>query len=224
MSADTRLRYACDTRAAGEAGLAAALERLAADGLHGAVLASGGPHLAQARERPGEVRERLDALCLEVVVDAGPLPPADGLDPLREACALADRLRAEAVVLAAPLAGPPDGLVQGLRALVASHGHAPYALALRPRPGSLVEDVDAWDRLHAQVPGLALALGSGQGAAAVPADRTRLRAVVVEALADPRLPEVLQALVDVTYDGLVAVDPAGSTPADAVRALLGAGG
>ncbi len=224
MSADTRLRYACDTRVAGPQGLAEALALLADAGLHGAVLAADGPHLQEALDRPGDVRDRLDALCLEVVLDAGAVPADGRLERVRGVCDLADALRAEAVLLRAPTGGEAAQLADGLAALVASHGHAPYALALRPAPGTLVEDADAWARLHAEVPGLSLALATGHGPAAVHAGAAHLRAAVLDDPADPGLPAALQALVDVTYDGLVAVAPRGEPPAAVVRALLAVDG
>ena len=102
---------------------------------------------------------------------------------------------------------------------MASHGRAPYALALRPQAG-----LDGWDRVHHRVPGLALGLRSTSGPGALLARAPHLRAVVLDDLADPGLPAALQALVDMTYDGLVAVAPDAGQPAAVVGALLAAGG
>ena len=229
LSADTRLRYACDSGSAGPSGLDEALAALAGAGLHGGVLS--GAHLDEALARPGDLRERLDALCLEVVVDAGPVPVGDddALQRVRAACDLADALRAEAVVLTVPAGldgARPDeaGLVEALRALVASHGRAPYALALRPRPGTAVADLDGWGRVRDRVPGLALALHGTSGPEALRAGAPHLRAVVLDDLADPGVPEALRALVGVTYDGLVAVAPGAGRPVAVVDALLAVGG
>jgi len=152
---------------------------------------------------------------------------------LRRACDLAEVLRAEAVSFWAGV--PRDGvdrdaawgwLADGVRALVDSHGSAAYALSVEPEPGMLVEDCDDWARLAAEVPGTALALDTGHcvvSGAYEPQDAVRafaphLGAVAVEGMrrgvhdhlpldeGDVDLPAVLQALVDVTYDGLVSLE------------------
>lgn len=223
MSADTRLRYACAPRDLGRQPLDDTLALLAGGGGHGVALGPGDLPADAAGAR--RLRERCDALCLEVVLDlAGPDAPR--LADLQSACDVADVLRAEAVVLGAggrrddPAAW--DRAVEGLRALVDSHGGAPYALAVQPRPGTPVADAADWARLADDVPGLALALDARHEPAAAQAVRDRGHLAAVAADADR---EVLQALVDVTYDGLVRVDlPAPERVADVLGALLAAGG
>ena len=223
MSADTRLRYACAPRDLGRQPLADALALLADGGGHGVALGPGDLPADAAGAR--RLRERCDALCLEVVLDlAG--PDAPGLADLRRACDVADVLRAEVVVLDAGGRGDDpaawDRAVEDLRALVDSHGGAPYALAVQPRAGTPVACAGDWARLADDVPGLAFALDARHEPTVAQAvrDGAHLAAPAVDV--DRK---VLQALVDVPYDGLVRVDlPAPERVADVLDALLAAGG
>ena len=256
MSADTRLRYAYNTNGLAHHRLDDALGLVADAGYSGLALTLDVHHLdpfaADALQQAERLRERLDALCLEVVVETGarylldprvkheptlvtadPAGRARRLAYLRRACDLADVLRAEAVSLWTGV--PREGVdreqawgwaVDGLRALVDSHGAAAYAIAVEPEPGMLVEDADDWARLHEQVPGTTLALDTGHCVVSgrwSPQDAVRefaphLGTVAVEGMrrgvhdhlpldeGDVDLPAVLQALVDVTWDGLVTLE------------------
>ena len=256
MSADTRLRYAYNTNGLAHHRLDDALSLVADSGYHGIALTLDVHHLdpyaPDAMAQAERLRGRCDALRLEVVVETGarylldprvkheptlvtadPQGRARRLEYLRRACDLADVLRAEAVSLWAGV--PRTGVdreqawgwvTDGMRALVDSHGQAPYAIAVEPEPGMLVEDVDDWARLHALVPQIALALDTGHcvvSGAHLPQDAVRafaphLGAVAVEGMrrgvhdhlpldeGDVDLPAVLEALVDVAYGGLVSLE------------------
>ena len=256
MSADTRLRYAYNTNGLAHHRLDDALALLADTGYAGVALTLDVHHLDpfadDALAQAERLRARCDALCLEVVVETGarylldprvkheptlvtadPEGRARRLAYLRRACDLADVLRAEAVSLWAgvPREGVDRGqawgwVVDGLRALVDSHGSGAYAIAVEPEPGMLVEDADDWARLHEQVPELMLALDTGHCVVSgryAPQDAVRafaphLGTVAVEGMrrgvhdhlpldeGDVDLPAVLQALVDVTYDRLVSLE------------------
>ena len=102
----------------------------------------------------------------------------------------------------------------------------PYALAVEPEPGMLVEDCDGWARLAAEVPGLTLALDTGHCVVAgryapeeaVAAFAPRLGTVAVEGMrrgvhdhlpfgeGDVDLPAVLRALIAAGWDRLVIVE------------------
>jgi ribosomal protein S12 methylthiotransferase accessory factor len=116
--------------------------------------------------------------------------------------------------------------VDGVRALVDSHGDQPYALAVEPEPGMLVEDCDGWARLAAEAPGTTLALDTGHcvvaGAyapeEAVTAFAPHLGTVAVEGMrrgvhdhlpldeGDVDLPAVLGALSAAGYERLVTLE------------------
>ena len=280
MSADTRLRYAYNTNGLAHHRLDDALSLLADTGYHGVALTLDVSHLDpladDALAQAERLRARLDDLCLEVVVETGArylLDPrvkheptlvtadADGrarrLAYLRRACDLADVLRAEAVSF---WTGVPKGgvdreqargwVLEGVRALVDSHGDAAYALAVEPEPGMLVEDCDDWAALQAQVPQLSLALDTGHCVVsgryapeqAVRAFAPHLGTVAVEGMrrgvhdhlpldeGDVDLPAVLAALVEVTYDRLVTLElsrdshRAHEMVPRALQTLIGAGG
>ena len=252
----TQLRYAYNTNGLAHHRLDDALALLADTGYDGVALTLDVHHLDpfadDAFAQAERLRARCDALCLELVVETGArylLDPRVKHEPtlvtedaegrarrlayLRRACDLAEVLRAEAVSFWAGV--PREGvdrdqawgwLVDGVRALVDSHGSAAYALAVEPEPGMLVEDCDDWARLAAEVPGTALALDTGHcvvSGAYEPQDAVRafaphLGTVAVEGMrrgvhdhlpldeGDVDLPAVLGALVDVVYDGLVTLE------------------
>lgn len=256
MTADTRLRYAYNTNGLAHHRLDDALSLLADTGYHGVALTLDVHHLdpfaPDAFAQAQRLRERCDTLGLEVVVETGarylldprvkheptlvtaePQGRARRLAYLRLACDLAEVLRAEAVSF---WAGVPRAdvdptrawawLVDGVRALVDSHGQRCYALAVEPEPGMLVQDCADWLRLHAQVPGITLALDTGHcvvSGAHEPQDAVRafaphLGTVAVEGMrrgvhdhlpldeGDVDLAAVLAALADVAYAGLVTLE------------------
>ena len=252
----TLLRYAYNTNGLAHHRLDDALSFLADSGYGGVALTLDVHHLDpyadDAFAQAERLRERLDALCLEVVVETGArylldprvkheptlvTPSAEGrerrLAYLRRACDLAEVLRAEAVSFWAgvprPGVDPGDAwgwLVDGVRALAETHGHAAYALAVEPEPGMLVEDADDWARLRAEVPEVWLALDtghcvvSGQYAPeeAVRAFAPHLGTVAVEGMrrgvhdhlpldeGDVDLPAVLGALLRQGYDRMVTLE------------------
>ncbi len=187
----TLLRYAYNTNGLAHHRLDDALTLLADTGYAGVALTLDVHHLDpyadDAFAQADRLRTRLDALCLEVVVETGArflldprvkheptlvTPDEDGrarrLAYLRRACDLAEVLRAEAVSFWAgvPRAGVDRDrawgwLVDGVTALAETHGAAAYSLAFEPEPGMLVEDCDDWARLHEAVPALTLALDTG---------------------------------------------------------------
>ncbi|HEU0103771.1 MAG TPA: sugar phosphate isomerase/epimerase family protein [Mycobacteriales bacterium] len=187
----TSLRYAYNTNGLAHHRLDDALNFLADTGYGGVALTLDVHHLdpyaGDALAQAEKLRARLDALCLEVVVETGArylLDPRVKHEPtlvtaseqgrarrlayLRRACDLAEVLRAEAVSFWAGVPRPgvdPDQawgwLVDGVAALADTHGHAAYSLAVEPEPGMLVEDCDDWARLKAQVPAVWLALDTG---------------------------------------------------------------
>lgn len=256
MTADTRLRYAYNTNGLAHHRLDDALSLLADTGYHGVALTLDVHHLdpfaPDAFAQAHRLRERCDTLGLEIVIETGaryllnprvkheptlvtaePEGRARRLAYLRLACDLAEVLRAEAVSL---WAGVPHAdvdrtqawtwLVDGVRALVDSHGQRSYALAVEPEPGMLVQDCEDWLRLQEQVPGITLALDTGHcvvSGAHEPQDEVRsfaphLGTVAVEGMrrgvhdhlpldeGDVDLPAVLAALVDVAYAGLVTLE------------------
>lgn len=250
------MRYAYNTNGLAHHRLGDALSLLADTGYAGVALTLDVHHLdpfaPDAHRQAAAVRARCDDLGLGVVVETGArflLDPRDKheptlvtadpagrlrrLDYLRLACDLAGVLQAEAVSFWAgvPRAGVDrraawGWVVDGVRALVDTHGGRPYALAVEPEPGMLVEDADDWARLHAQVPDIALALDTGHcvvsGAyapeKAVQAFAPHLGTVAVEGMrrgvhehlpldeGDVDLPAVLAALRDVGYDRLVTLE------------------
>jgi len=250
------LRYAYNTNGLAHHRLDDALSLLADTGYDGVALTLDVAHLdpfaPDAAAHAGRVRRRCDDLGLGVVVETGarylldprvkheptlvtadPAGRARRLAYLRLACDLAEVLGAEAVSFWAGV--PRQGVdreqawgwvVDGVRALVDSHGDRPYALAVEPEPGMLVEDCDDWRRLADEVPGLRLALDTGHcvvSGAYEPQDAVRafapaLGTVAVEGMrrgvhdhlpldeGDVDLPAVLAALDDVGYDRLVTLE------------------
>lgn len=252
----TALRYAYNTNGLAHHRLDDALALLADTGYAGVALTLDVAHLDPfARDAPAlaeRVRGRCEALGLGVVVETGArylldprakheptlvTPDRDGrarrLAYLRRACDLAGVLGAESVSFWAGVPGAGvdreaawGWLVDGVRALVDSHGGAGYALAFEPEPGMLVEDVDDWARLRAEVPGLTLALDTGHCVVSgphLPQEAVRtcapdLGTVAVEGMrkgvhehlpldeGDVDLSAVLGALAEVGYDRLVTLE------------------
>ncbi len=250
------LSYAYNTNGLAHHRLDDALAFLADTGYAGVALTLDVHHLDplahDAQQQAERMRARCDALGLGVVVETGArylLDPrrkheptlvtadADGrarrLAYLRTSCELAEVLGAEAVSFWAgvPAAGVDrqqarGWVVDGVRALVDSHGGRSYALAVEPEPGMLVEDCDDWQALATDVPGIALALDTGHcvvSGAYAPQEAVRrfaphLGTVAVEGMArgvhehlpleegDVDLPAVLAALVEVGYERLVTLE------------------
>jgi len=250
------LRYAYNTNGLTSHRLADALSFLADTGYAGVALTLDVHHLDpfadDAFAHAERVRSRCDALGLGVVVETGarflldprvkheptlvnPAPEgrARRLAYLRRACDLAELLQAEAVSFWAGVPQPGvdrdeawSWLVDGVRALVDTHGGRSYALAVEPEPGMLVEDADDWAALAGQVPGLTLALDTGHCVVsgryapeeAVTAFGPHLGAVAVEGMrrgvhdhlpldeGDVDLPAVLAALRAAGYDRLVSLE------------------
>ena len=250
------MKYAYNTNGLAHHRLHDALSFLADSGYDGVALTLDVHHLDpfadDADLQTERVRRRCDQLGLGVVVETGArylleprakheptlvTPSVEGrarrLAYLRRACDLAGQLGAEAVSFWAgvPAAGVDRDqartwVVDGVRALVDTHGGRPYALAVEPEPGMLVEDCDDWARLHADVDGIALALDTGHcvvSGAYEPQDAVRrfaahLGTVAVEGMArgvhehlpldegDVDLPAVLAALRDIGYDRLVTLE------------------
>ena len=250
------MKYAYNTNGLAHHRLHDALSFLADSGYDGVALTLDVHHLDPfADDADGQaerVRRRCEELGLGVVVETGArylleprakheptlvTPSAEGrarrLAYLRRACDLGAQLGAEAVSFWAgvPAAGVDRDearrwVVDGVRALVDTHGGRPYALAVEPEPGMLVEDCDDWARLHDDVDGIALALDTGHcvvSGAYEPQDAVRrfaahLGTVAVEGMArgvhehlpldegDVDLPAVLAALQEVGYDRLVTLE------------------
>ena len=250
------MKYAYNTNGLAHHRLHDALSFLADSGYDGVALTLDVHHLDpfadDADAQAERVRRRCDELGLGVVVETGArylLEPRAKHEPtlvtpssegrarrqayLRRACDLGGLLGAEAVSFWAgvPAAGVDRAeartwVVDGVRALVETHGGRPYALAVEPEPGMLVEDCDDWAGLHADVPGIALALDTGHcvvSGAYEPQDAVRrfavhLGTVAVEGMArgvhehlpldegDVDLPAVLTALREVGYDRLLTLE------------------
>jgi len=249
------LRYAYNTNGLAHHRLDDALSLLADTGYAGVALTLDVHHLDPLADDALAVAERLrgrlDALELEVVVETGARYLLDArvkheptlvtgdaagrarrLAYLRRACDVAAVLRAEAVSF---WTGVPRGVdreqawgwvVDGVSALVDSHGDADYALAVEPEPGMLLEDCDDWAHLHGAVPGVTLALDTGHCVVSgrwSPQDAVRefaphLGTVALEGMrrgvhdhlpldeGDVDLPAVLAALSGVGYDRLVTLE------------------
>ena len=250
------MKYAYNTNGLAHHRLDDALCLLAETGYDGVALTLDVHHLdpfaADADAKAEQVRGRCDELGLGVVVETGArylLEPRAKHEPtlvtpsiegrarrlayLRRACDLAEVLGAEAVSFWAgvPAVGVDrtearTWVVDGVRALVDSHGGRSYALAVEPEPGMLVEDCDDWQALADDCPGIALALDTGHcvvSGAYEPQDAVRafapyLGTVAVEGMArgvhehlpldegDVDLPAVLAALAEVGYDRLVTLE------------------
>jgi ribosomal protein S12 methylthiotransferase accessory factor len=250
------MRYAYNTNGLTSHRLDDALALLADTGYAGVALTLDVVHLdpfaPDAFARAERVRARCEQLGLGVVVETGArylLDPRVKHEPtlvtadaegrarrlayLRLACDLAGVLGAEAVSFwtGVPRSGVDRDAawrwaVDGIRALVDSHGDQPYALAVEPEPGMLVEDCDGWARLAAEAPGISLALDTGHcvvaGAyepeEAVASFAPHLGTVAVEGMrrgvhdhlpldeGDVDLPAVLAALSAAGYDRLVTLE------------------
>ena len=250
------LRYAYNTNGLAHHRLDDALHLLADSGYAGVALTLDVQHLdpfaGDALERAEQVRGLCDRLGLGVVVETGArflMDPRDKHEPtlvtasaegrarrldfLRRCCDLAEVLGAEAVSFWAGVPRPGvdrdearGWVVDGVRALVDSHGGRSYALAVEPEPGMLVEDCDDWAALARDVDGIALALDTGHcivsGAyapdEAVRAFAPQLGTVAVEGMrrgvhehlpldeGDVDLAAVLRALQDVGYSRLVTLE------------------
>ena len=250
------MQYAYNTNGLAHHRLDDALAMLADAGYDGVALTLDVQHLDpfadDAPARAERVRARCDELGLGVVVETGArylmdprakheptlvTPGADGrarrLDFLRRCCDVGEVLQAEAVSFWAGVPRPEVDrdeawrwVVDGVAALVQSHGGHGYALSVEPEPGMLVEDCGDWRRLADEVDGIALALDTGHcvvsGAyapdEAVRAFAPHLGTVAVEGMrrgvhehlpldeGDVDLPAVLAALVDVGWDRLVTLE------------------
>ena len=250
------MRYAYNTNGLAHHRLADALSLLADTGYDGVALTLDVHHLdpfaADADAAAEQVRARCDVLGLGVVVETGArylleprakheptlvTPSTEGrarrLAYLRRACDLAEQLGAEAVSFWAgvPAVGVDrtearTWVVDGVRALLDSHGGRSCSLAVEPEPGMLIEDCDDWQALADDCPGIALALDTGHcvvSGAYEPQDAVRafaphLGTVAVEGMArgvhehlpldegDVDLPAVLAALAEVGYDRLVTLE------------------
>ncbi len=250
------LRYAYNTNGLTSHRLSDALPFLADCGYAGVALTLDVVHLDpfadDAFGQAERVRARCDDLGLGVVVETGArylLDPRVKHEPtlvtasaegrerrlayLRLACDLAEVLGAEAVSFWAGVPRPGvdreeawGWVVDGVRALVDSHGGRSYALAVEPEPGMLVEDCDDWARLAAAAPGITLALDTGhcvvsgayEPADAVTAFAPHLGTVAVEGMrrgvhdhlpldeGDVDLPAVLRALREASFDRLVTLE------------------
>ena len=250
------LRYAYNTNGLAHHRLTDALHLLADAGYGGVALTLDVQHLDPFADDAAEQAERVRALCerlgLGVVVETGArflMDPRDKHEPtlvtasaegrarrldfLRRCCDLAEVLGAEAVSFWAGVPKPGvdhdqahGWVVDGVRALVDTHGGRSYALAVEPEPGMLVEDCDDWAALAHDVEGIALALDTGHcivsGAyapdEAVRAFAPHLGTVAVEGMrrgvhehlpldeGDVDLPAVLHALREVGYQRLVTLE------------------
>lgn len=250
-----RLRYAYNTNGLAHHRLDDALRLLADTGYDGVALTLDVHHLDPlAPGWPAEV-DRVARLCRElalgVVVETGArylldprrkheptlvTPQAEGrahrLAFLRRCREVADLLEAEAVSfwsgVPAPGLDPSTAwgwLRDGVRALL-DEAPSGALLCLEPEPGMVVADVEDWQRLAAEVPGLRLALDTGhcivQGGLepedAVRRTASSLGTVAVEGMrrgvhehlpldeGDVDLPAVLTALQDIGWAGLVTLE------------------
>ena len=252
----TALRYAYNTNGLAHHRLTDALHLLADAGYGGVALTLDVQHLDpfadDAVQQADRVRVLCDRLGLGVVVETGArflMDPRDKHEPtlvtasaqgrarrldfLRRCCDLAEVLGAEAVSFWAGVPKPGvdheqarGWVVDGVRALVDSHGGRSYALAVEPEPGMLVEDCDDWAALARDVDGIALALDTGHCIVsggytpeeAVRAFAPHLGTVAVEGMrrgvhehlpldeGDVDLPAVLRALQEVGYERLVTLE------------------
>ena len=250
------MKFAYNTNGLAHHRLEDALHLLAYTGYDGVALTLDVNHLdpfaADAHARAEQVRALCDRLSLGVVVETGArylMDPrakheptlvtasAEGrarrLEFLRRCGDLADVLGAEALSFWAGVPKPDvdrdvarTWVVDGVRALVDTHGGRRCVLAVEPEPGMLVEDCDDWRSLAGDVEGIALALDTGHcvvSGAYAPDEAVRtfaahLGTVAVEGMrrgvhehlpldeGDVDLPAVLRALEEVGYDRLVTVE------------------
>jgi D-psicose/D-tagatose/L-ribulose 3-epimerase len=252
---DARLRYAYNTNGAANHRLDDLLELLAESGYDGVALTLDHHHLDPFAPRLGTRAEalgmRLRALGLGIVVETGarflldprrkheptlvtpePAGRALRLDFLRRAVDVAAATGAEAVSFWAGTPWPgtsPDlawsWLVEGVSEVVAYARGQGQVAALEPEPGMVVGTVADWERLAAEVPGLALALDTGHclvdGTEPVAALREQASALGTVAIEDMRrgvhehlpfgegdmdLPAVVGALAGIGFGKLVCVE------------------
>lgn len=249
------LRYAYNTNGLAHHRLDDALRLLADTGYDGVALTLDVHHLDPLAGGWHSEAERVARLCRElglgVVVETGArylLDPRRKHEPtlvtphpegrarrlafLRRCREIADLLDAEAMSFWAGVPAPGldastawAWLRDGVHALL---DQAPPGgpLCLEPEPGMVVADVDDWQRLAAEVPGLRLALDTGhcvvQGDLE-PQDAVRRTASVLGTVAlegmrrgvhehlpldegDVDLPAVLGALHDIGWSGLVTLE------------------
>ncbi|MPQ96992.1 TIM barrel protein [Modestobacter sp. I12A-02628] len=249
-------RYAYNTNGLAHHRLDDAVEMLAENGYAGVALTLDvnhfDPFVPDVMARAEALRARCDALGLGVVIETGAkfllnprvkheptLVTADAdararrLAYLRLSCDLAEVLGAEAVSFWTGVPGPHTSpeqawawAVEGVQALVDSHGGRGYSLAIEPEPGMLVGDAGEWATLHERVPGVDLALDTGHcivGGAFEPEDAVRafaphLGSIALEGMArgvhthlplgegDLDLVAVLSAMAEVGYDKLVTLE------------------
>jgi sugar phosphate isomerase/epimerase len=165
------------------------------------------------------------------LVTPDPAGRARRIDFLCRAIDVAAICGAEAVSLWAGVSRVPrvtawSWLVAGLREVL-DHAHTrKVTVAVEPEPGMLIETVDDFERLATEIDGLTLALDTGHclvsgehdPAAAVRAFAGRLGTVAIEDMrrgehlhlpfgeGDMNVPEVLGALEDIGFGGLVCVE------------------
>jgi L-ribulose-5-phosphate 3-epimerase len=252
----TGLRYGYGTSGFGNHRLDDALDIIAGLGYCGVSLTLDHHHLdpfdAQLNRSVRAVARRLGDLGLDVVVETGARylldkwhehaptllddEPGPRLDYLRRAVRIGADLGAEAVSLRAGVAPPglPRAtawrrLVAGCAEIVAAAEGAEMMLGFEPEPGLLVESIEDWERLRADLGGpvhfgLTLGVGHCRCREPLPADecvRRAAGALVNAKIDDLRpggpehvklgtgevgLPSVLRALAEIGYGGLVAVE------------------
>ena len=251
-----RFRYAYNTNGLAHHRLDDALEMLAENGYAGVALTLDvnhfDPFAPDVMPRAEALRARCDALGLGVVIETGAkfmLDPRVKHEPtlvtpdaeararrlayLRLSCDLAGVLGAEAVSFWTGVPWPHtsrqqawDWAVEGVQALVDSHGGRGYSLAIEPEPGMLVGHPGEWAALYEQVPGVDLALDTGHcivGGGWEPEDAVRafaphLGSIALEGMArgvhthlplgegDLDLVAVLAAMGEVGYEQLVTLE------------------
>lgn len=250
------LRFAYNTNGLAHHRLDDALMLLADSGYDGVALTLDVQHLdpfaPDALHEATRIRTRCADLGLGVVVETGARflldarrkheptlvsAEAEGrarrLDFLRRCADLAAALEAEAVSFWAGVAAHDlaqerawGWLIEGITALVDSHGCGPARLSLEPEPGMVVADCLDWQRVSEEVPGLWLALDTGhcvvdgphEPQEAVIGFEGRLGTVAVEGMrrgvhehlpldeGDVDLPAVLGALTAIGWDRLITVE------------------
>lgn len=250
------LRYAYNTNGVQNHRLEDAVDLIAEAGYDGVALTLDVHHLdpfaPDLAGRATRLAERLRTLGLGVVVETGArflldprrkheptlLSPEPGgrarrLDFLKKAVDVAETTGAEAVSFWAgvPQAGVERDearrwLLEGTREVVAYARERGVTAALEPEPGMLVETVDDWKELAAEVPGLTLALDTGhllvtgerEPQQAVRELAPHLGTVAVEDMrrgvhehlpfgeGDMDVPAVLSSLEEVGFRGLVCVE------------------
>jgi len=250
------LRYAYNTNGATNHRLEDALALIAESGYDGVALTLDHHHLdpyaPDLAGRAGAVARRLDELRLGVVIETGARflldprrkheptlvsPEPEGrerrVDFLFRAVEVAAILGAEAVSFWAGVPRPGVDrqearrwLADGVGRVVERAGKRGVAAALEPEPGMLIETLDEYGELAAEVPGLKLALDTGhclvtgerEPEAAVREFAGELGTVTIEDMrrgvhehlpfgtGDMDVPAVLGALIEVGFGGLVCVE------------------